>query len=352
MAEQVKLSVAEAARGAGRRQIPAFYDEAEGDFVFTPGEAPAAPPTPAPSPAPRPLPAPAALPPPEPAPRQAAGTPRDGRFAGTLVGNANCFAPEVDAVAEIDGDRFRAGYNRPGAVASLNFTGAAAAEGLSATRITDRGERLTLTATLAGEATLEVRVVGTGGCSFAGSLRRGPPAAPAVAMRFARLAEALPAAGEAANPWRVQELRGDGSPLPDSPAGRAWPGAAPGDATTGLFVNTTALPRSLRGATVPPGALAFVPHPANTLALTYEVSQPGRYLVTLRAEYLRGNHVAWGLLAPNGLSVSGDTTSTRPYENELTLRAGDRLVFQLSRGHWPAEGTVALVEIGVTPALR
>ena len=55
MAEQVKMEVARAARGVGQEQVPAFYDEAEGDYVFTPGETPAAavlpvvpvPPTPA-----------------------------------------------------------------------------------------------------------------------------------------------------------------------------------------------------------------------------------------------------------------------------------------------------------------
>ncbi len=45
MATRVKLDVAQAARSAGQQQLPAFYDEAEGDFTFTPG--PAAPAMPA-----------------------------------------------------------------------------------------------------------------------------------------------------------------------------------------------------------------------------------------------------------------------------------------------------------------
>lgn len=56
MVAKVRTEVAAAARGAGTEQTPAVYDEAEGDFTFTPG-APSAsanpvPPEPAPAPAP------------------------------------------------------------------------------------------------------------------------------------------------------------------------------------------------------------------------------------------------------------------------------------------------------------
>lgn len=304
LVQRVRADVIAAARGVGYSQVPAFYDEAEGEFVFTPGNAP---PTVAASTAPT---APAG-----PVDRDALAwdSIRDSRRPEDFQAYLQAF-PQGSFV--------------PLARARLESLGAPAPG----------------------------RTVAT------------PTPAPApvasgaeVAQRFPNLTDGLRRPEDPANPWRFGWRRNGVLEA----ARRLERDGLTGYAATSetglprLLANLTEAEVQWGGnLTSTPGGVVFQPgfagHP---LVARFTAPVAGAYRIMLRVGYLRANHVAWVVeqLAADHRPVfaaRGDTTGTTAYTRDVEMQAGQEIVFAFGPGTWPSEGTLANIQASVTPLFR